>query len=601
MVIRPLVASVVGQSSDTRWGQVLQLPHAYGVIEVFAADGIARQRGVATLTKLSRRLEEPPVALAELEAVADGAYTPDIVSLVLIVPVGKVLYLVSRGEAQVYLKRGGQIAVLLSGDRALSGEVREGDTFIAATSSFGRTLTSEEVASVFDHLPPSEVAEKLTILLQMRQDGEGGAALIFQVAGLYSLETQDEEQPKIPSSEVSEKTPVTPGKLALAQTLALLRRHLTRVWERRQKPSARVLIAVVTLALFVISIVLGVRHQQKTKTRTQTAEVLTQAQHAFDEGMALLDLNPVKGRDRLREARDLLAPHAAQKARSEEVRRLQTLYQEVIANLGRAMQVYKAEPELFYDASLIKKGAVATDIALYDDTLGILDSAGSTVFTLLLSSKSGAVVGGGESFRGGSQIAVYGDKVYVVTPRGINAVRLSDKKTTTDIVPKSPEWGTIGDLVAYGGNLYLLDTGKSRIWKYVATEKGFSELREYLNPDTLPDFSSVTNMAIDGSVWLGTTAGKILRFTLGKENTYLPQGVAPPFGDNLMAATSDTVKHLYVLDQNNKRVVVLDKDGMYLAQYVWESEFKPSQIIVSEKLKKILLLAEGKIYSLELK
>jgi DNA-binding beta-propeller fold protein YncE len=152
-----------------------------------------------------------------------------------------------------------------------------------------------------------------------------------------------------------------------------------------------------------------------------------------------------------------------------------------------------------------------------------------------------------------------------------------------------------------------LDTQKSRIWKYVATDTGppaqagFSDIREYLNPDTLPDLSLATGLAIDGSVWLGTSNGRTLRFTQGKENTYVPQGVDPVFGTRLYLYTSDGVKNLYVLDINNHRVVVLDKDGMYLAQYQFDEKTTPTKLVASESAKKILLLADGKIYTLDLK
>jgi hypothetical protein len=64
---------------------------------------------------------------------------------------------------------------------------------------------------------------------------------------------------------------------------------------------------------------------------------------------------------------------------------------------------------------------------------------------------------------------------------------------------------------------------------------------------------------------------------------------------------SDEIKYLYVLDRENKRVVMLEKDGTYLSQYVWESVLAPTHMVVSESLKKILLVADGKIYALELK
>jgi len=269
--------------------------------------------------------------------------------------------------------------------------------------------------------------------------------------------------------------------------------------------------------------------------------------------------------------------------------------------LFRSMHVVSSEPQLFFDVSLIKKGAQATAIGLSDDTMGIVDQTGETVYLLTVSSKNGQVVAGGDAFDIASCITVSSDQLYVMTGSGVHAIRLSDKKTTPQVIKKDSQWGTIGSLGSYGGNVYLLDTTKSRIWKYVATERGFSELREYLNSDTLPDLTKATSMAIDGSVWVGTGDGKILRFTQGKENTFVPQGVEPALGSDLSVYTSDTARNLYVLDRQNKRVVVLDKDGTYLAQYVWEQNLGVSGVVVLEKDKEIFILAEGKIFVIGLK
>jgi hypothetical protein len=145
-----------------------------------------------------------------------------------------------------------------------------------------------------------------------------------------------------------------------------------------------------------------------------------------------------------------------------------------------------------------------------------------------------------------------------------------------------------------------LDTQKSRIWKYVAIDKGFSEIFEYLNPDTLPDLSNATNIAIDGSVWLGATNGQIARFTSGKENVYVPQGVDVPLGKRLSVYTHDETKMVYLMDHDNQRIVVFDKEGLYAAQYIWDVEFHPTSFVVSETSDKLFLLAEGKIYSADL-
>jgi hypothetical protein len=367
-------------------------------------------------------------------------------------------------------------------------------------------------------------------------------------------------------------------------------------------------IAIVLGSLFVVSVLLGIWKQATVKKNQSIIAATSDAQLAFDEGVALLSLNPVKGRERLTRAKELLDPYVSTVSpRSTEGYKLSTLYREITDNLTQAMQIVEAPLAVFYDVSLIKKDAKATYIALDALTVAVGDKATSTVYQVDISSKNARIAGGGENVKDLSSVALHGDMFYALTQEGIVQFRSSDKKSSL-VVKKDDAWGTISSLVSFGGNLYLLDTTKSRIWKYVATEKvtpvggqGFSEMREYLNPDTLPDLSGATSMAIDGSIWLGTTHGKILRFTQGKENSYIYKGVDPPFGTNLSVYTSDSVKNVYVLDSQNNRVVVLDKEGMYLAQYRWTGTVVPSQLVVSEGEKKILLVADGKIYSIDLK
>lgn len=604
--IRPITASVVGVATDTNWGQVLQTPHAYGVVEIYAPDGIARTKGVQLLTKLTQAFDTPPLSLAALSLVADTMVSEDVVSLILLVPVGSTMYLVSRGAGCVYLKRENRLAKLLEGEQALSGDVKSGDTLIASTRGFMSALTRDEIVGVFDHLSPIEVAEKLTIRLHEKSGGEGGAALIFQIGDRVIPETE--------TDLISEKNDPEPTTRTILMSRAkgfgrkvmtvnqriLIRRMINRM--RMSKAfSPRHLLIYGVLGLFSVSVILGIRRQMTMSAQSKYAEVIIQAQHSFDEGMALLDLNPVKGRERLTTARDLLTPIISKKTRSEDAKKAKALYDEVVENLTRAMRVTHVNPELYFDMSLLKNGATVSDMSLFENTIGAVDSPGKTIYTLGTPTKNGAIVGGGESFAGATHIASYGDKLYVFTPQGIHQVRLSDQKTVPTIIPASPEWGTITDMAAFGGNLYLLDTTKSRIWKYVATEKGFSTLFEYLNPDTLPDLTRTTNMAIDGSVWLGTTTGSVMRFTAGKENSYSPQGADMPLGSHIKIYTHDEVKMVYILDTEHKRVVVYDKDGMYISQYVWDKTFVVTGIVVSESVGKLFLLADGKIYAIDLK
>ena len=580
------------------------MPQAYGVIEVTDVDGIARGTGVRALGALTNALSESVVSLAGLAGVVDALQAISVVTCILLVPVGSVVYIVSRGKGAVYLKREEQISCLVTDNGEISGEVKIGDTLLLASAGFVSAFSAEELASLFDHQTPTDVAEKLTLLFHERTEGLGGAALIFHVADFVSPE------PEEPVKEVAAVAQPQVEHLAPVRFVSMRRRVGTwyrsvreRFFVRRARFfTVKAIVAAALILLFCVSVIVGVWKQRQGSNNQSVITVINQAQYAFDEGVALLELNPVKGRQRLTDAQALLEPLAKAIApRSKDGRQVAALLTKVTDNLTQALHSVTGEPQLFYDAVLLKKDAVVASMSLDGDTLGLADPATKTVYQLTIPSKNGQIVAGGDSFTRASHIAARGDFLYVLTDNGIASVSVREKKTIDALIKKDSQWGTIASMATFGGNLYLLDTQKSRIWKYVATDTGFSETREYLNPDSLPDLSRATSMAIDGSVWIGTSDGNIMRFGQGRELTFVPKGVEPGFGKRLTVFTSDALKNVYVLDTDTKRVVVLDKDGVYLAQYVWTGQLIPTQLVVSEKFKLILLLADGKLYSIELK
>ncbi|MEK9143429.1 MAG: hypothetical protein AAB481_02275 [Patescibacteria group bacterium] len=591
MRIRPALGSVVGVSGDTHWGQVFLSPTAYGVVEVEDPDGRARDWGVKVLSSLSEQVADPPKSLKSSQEIAIRAMEERVTSLILLVPVGAVLYVILLGDGKVLLKRGNTLATLIDKPGAISGEVQGEDTLILMSRSVAGALLHEEVNTLFDHLDAPGVAEKMTLMLHKHEDGASGAALIFQAKGLIPVE--EEELISQTRAEIS------PSHLPISRRDRIFHAilHVRGLSSRPMLP-----ITAILVLLFVVSVVIGIRKEWGKKRNTDIARVLTVAQHAFEEGVALLPLNSVKGRERLTFARDQLSPLIAGiSPSSTEGKAVLQLFKDVVIQLTIASQVYRVEAELYYDLSLLKSGATIGAIGQDDDTVGLLDVGGPTVVVFTLSSKNAQVTAGGEGYRGARLITIHGGSMYVLVENGIHKTTVLEKKTTQNIIKRDSEWGEIRSMEYYGGNLYLLDITKSRIWKYVATEKGFSEIREYLNPDTLPDLSLGTGMVIDGGVWVGTKDGRILRFLQGKEQTFVPQGVIPMLGKSLSVTTTEENKNLYVLDSDNNRVVVMDKEGIYLSQYGWKEPFTPTQILVSEKMKKIFFLASGKLYSVDLK
>ena len=570
----PAVGSVVGTTTRSHWAQTIKTPYAYGVLETKDESGFAQEVGMQIVSRVEEMFSCEVTRPEEVDTIFKNMTTQGVASLVLVVPVDKLLYVAVYGKGVVWVKRKGKYAKLIDGEVVTSGVFLAGDVILLVTDACSGLMSEEEFLGIFDHLTPAESADQLAMHLHEKENLEGCAAIILEMKNTpFSL-----PQDKLPA----------------------VKRTIGRIPQFFKTPGAG--ITILLLTIFFFSIIVGIKREFGARRDEKMNAVVGEASRVFEEGQALMDLNPVKGRERLAEAKKMLAPVVdIVTMKTKEGRKILALSEEISRALVAALHAYTVEPELSYDAGLLKSGGAISTIGPSDSVLVMADTAQKAVYTLTLPAKTGQIIAGGDGFEKVLAVGVHGNTVFVVYPDGVHAISVEDRKMKQNVIKKNDDWGMIRAAVTFGGNIYLLDTQKSRIWKYIGQESGFSEMREYLNPDTLPDLSGATGMAIDGSVWLGTTNGKILRFTQGKENAFTARGVEPALGMNLVVATSDSEKNLYILDKNNKLVVVLDKDGIYLAQYSWEKQIMARELAVSEKQGKIFLLAGGKLYSIDLK
>jgi DNA-binding beta-propeller fold protein YncE len=616
MRIHAATATVAGVPSLGVWAQVVSTQKAYAVIEVeHQGENEATAIGNHIAAQLVDALHDPPISLHDIETLAQDCQRQGASSLLLLIPVGNVVYLTLCGGGAVYLKRGGALARLLDGEGSVSGEISVGDTFVLLGRSIRSTLDEKQLSQAFDHLHVEELAEKLTLLLHQENQTVQGAAFLFEALDFV------EEEPVVEPQE-QEMQPPHSSLPGFPWRSVFSRQRLIRVARRvksgrmptreefrdrfsRLDGGSRnifLVIAVVVGILFLVSVILGIRKVAGYGLSPGARQTVTEVRRIYDEALAVQSLTPIKSREKLTEAKNLLEPVLKSVSKSSsDGRQVSVLYKQISENLTIALKKYTVTPDPFYDVSLLKKGARADSFGLSGDTLVLVDRAGQTVYAVNVETKNGQALASGNFLAGVTTADAGGETVYAYATGGIYKLPLSAKPQETPIIKADETWGTVFRLVAFGGNIYVLDTTKSRIWKYVATETSFTERREYLNPDTLPDFSKATGLAIDGSVWVGALDGKIQKFTQGKEQTFSTVGVEPPLASPLVLYTSDDSVNIYVLDSSNNRVVALDKEGVYIAQYAWEGTIKPTDIAVSEKQKKILLLSDGVVYAFDLK
>ena len=651
----------MGPSKERVWGQVFQTDNLFLVVEVsvpedFEAAPLGKEiintisskfdkikthgskNGVANFNSLSKSNRINSVTptsginlknlkdLVKLESgrlsslpILEGAE----VNIILCAITDSIFYLVILGKGKAMLKRGEKIAELLDNEGAGSGILKDNDLLILGSPKFNHIISLETLKSHLDQFPPQEIAENLAPLIHSQDNSFGAAAIIISPKSKVPFDyAQGRQSPKLKEEDKEEKKErrksilgfLSKAKSLIAPLKSFLRLRsfvLKRKVDEGERTKRTVLtVAMVLTVLLIVSIIFGFGKKQKSAQEEKFQAVFEIAIHKFEEGKALLDLNTQKSREILNQAKEVLEADRDEFGKgSKERRRIEELLEKIETVLKEAEKVYKLnEAALFFDPVFLKDKAFGEDLALYKNSLAILDKKQSTLYYLSLEDKKGEILAGGEELEGSKLVGIHGERAYVLNDEGIVEIELKaraagiasgDARQGSRLkIEEDGEWEEIIDLVAYRGNVYVLDK-KGEIIKYLKTDEGFAK-KSYLGPGTEVDFSLVSSMAIDGEIWVGKS-NEILRFSLGARKEFKLKGLEKGLGSRLLIYTDEDCESLYILDKKEARVVVLNKEGEYQAQYEWDKLNEAVDIVVSEKEKMILVLVEGKIYNIEIK
>jgi len=148
----------------------------------------------------------------------------------------------------------------------------------------------------------------------------------------------------------------------------------------------------------------------------------------------------------------------------------------------------------------------------------------------------------------------------------------------------------------YQSNIYLLDSAENQILKSYKILAGFSNPRSWLKEEI--NLDGVTSVAIDGAIYILKENGEILKYVRGKRVEFKNPEFFNPLKGTTKIFTTPAFKNLYIIDQEGKIIVVLDKKGNLVKQYFSEKFNDLKDIFITDDESKILLLNGNKIYEL---
>jgi len=156
----------------------------------------------------------------------------------------------------------------------------------------------------------------------------------------------------------------------------------------------------------------------------------------------------------------------------------------------------------------------------------------------------------------------------------------------------------------HGEFIYLLDTANTTIWKYRRLRNSYSKASAWASSEKLKD---AVSLAIDGDIYVLLRDGTIMNFRKGEavKFTIKDQPTIALKSPTRIFTFAEAI-NLYVLDSQNKRVVVYSKGrdniGRYQKQVIFDS-FKAGEIrdiYIDKDEQKLSVLTSDKIYITDL-
>ncbi|HEV2249336.1 MAG TPA: hypothetical protein VGT60_02380 [Candidatus Limnocylindria bacterium] len=348
------------------------------------------------------------------------------------------------------------------------------------------------------------------------------------------------------------------------------------------------LISLLAVALLGVSAVIGavvVRDFQANNVIASYNLAVLAASNDLDSAQAFLDRKPaaddVRARQKLESARAHLSAAAASHAANT---------QQLAALTARADALADRLNSVLIDLGAAAPGAKPASFAQTQFGLYVADpgsgrlwrvfepSPGKTTAAAVLKTGTGGV--GRPLF-----VAAVDNALFALDDR--NKIWKAEGNTVGEVTPAGTDaWKSVTGFTTFGGNLYVLDAASGQIWRHQEDRGTYGAAEGVLAQPFAP--GAISSFAVDGSVWITTTAGDIgLYKRVGLATTATKADFAVKWLGDPVKATAiqaiDSQRSIYILDAPGRRIVQLTRDGREVARFDLPKDLPaPTAFFVSE-------------------
>lgn len=191
------------------------------------------------------------------------------------------------------------------------------------------------------------------------------------------------------------------------------------------------------------------------------------------------------------------------------------------------------------------------------------------------------------------------NKLFILSS-GIKVLDLNKNDQDFSEIKKEGESDKDGEhLSSFGPYLYLSNKNKRNIYRYYYNNNKLSEPIGWLVDKQGINFESISDLMIDGDLWIGTKNGNLLKFSKGVPANFQIRGIDMMPNSSIILRSNETAGFIAILEKKNKRLLILTKDGQLIKEIKSNELVGVSSISFSDDGKKVFAVSGSVIYEVE--
>lgn len=578
-------AKIVATPTSTAWSQAYNAGSLFLVLAITQPESVDDTLSLTNIGKKiinnleaefftleSKKLDKIKQALAvSLEEVPENVA----VSLAMSFVSQQVLYVYVYGAGFIKIKRDDVFGTLIEQKEhnkniiSASGFIKQNDLILLETEQFSELIPADELKKALDLTLPSDIAETLSPHVHNSENG-AAAAIVINITGVPAQENSSNSDNQIPEKEpenIDEKKP----KATFSNIFKKLKLPRLNKVKHIRLPAANLIhekkviflsiVGVFLLLLLAFGIIRTLNNRYNQQLENDFRKIYQEANNSYEEAVGIKTITPDRAQQLFTDA-DTLINNNINKFpdASSQKQKLSALQQKIKNEISQpsAVKSIKAEP------------------VAQNDIPPILENIASKQNTTAAAEDK--------------------ENIYLINKKEILRIN-KNTSNSKQLVTNDNSWVKAISLGTYLGNLYVLDIQRGLL-KYVVASDGYGKTDYFQNADT-PDLKNAAAMAIDGSVWLAYTDGKIEKYTKGQKedfNTRIPHTL----NSRAQLVTATDSDYLLLLDTGNSSLIKVPKDGTGLTVFQ-SSILKQAQAITQgSDGKTVYALSSNKVWKLTL-